>query len=470
MTNTTTLYDQLLDAVSSRDGAVFRSRLWLAPGSGWEAPVLRPAVYADGLGKEQPGPIINEIRGGDSTKQVTILASCEARAHSIMEALRSLQDEGIALPLLELYLDYDETTRTLSDLLTDSFSANHHATDAYWREAVEPVGDESFSAFPRFWDASGSALNPQHKLQPADLLRLYPWALLTGYDPRSSLLSQPKTTNASGGQRRGRRNSSAAATAPTGPPDEPNDADDSSDEPPRGAATAWGKLIRSSILADIDGTFTRGVGLTRPARPNAVVYVSANGVDWTPNDTEAMRDENGTAILWTTKTKNGAGTKPGKPSMIGLDFVTPQKRGGPQNKGYPDVWANTIVLSSYLAIPRLKQLRFSQSPGTDIAARTLLASLAVAGIVIADESLSPRTDCDLTVDFDREHPVRREIVRHTGPVDVDIDYGAAVGLVRHAIARLEEEQSKSNEILWHPETIRLVASKALHDLIKPPQR
>lgn len=457
---TVDLYNQLSEVVAARDGAAFRSRLLLAPDGGWEAPILRPAVYADGLSEKRPGPIINQIANQDGSKQVTILESYEARAHRIMEALRSLMDDGIELPLIELYLNYNESAGTFSDLILDSFSASHHVTDAYWREAVQPVKGKPFNEFPAFWHSSGSELNPQHPLQPADLLRLYPWALLTGYDPRSSVLSQPTTNDGNEEQQqggRGRRSSRTAAQAAS------SSVPDAAvlDELPRGLAKPWGKLVQSSILAVIDGTFVRGFGLVRPERPTGVVYVSANGVDWTSDNNQAKQDSQGKPILWQTKNKDGDDDKPGRPSLIGLDFVTPQKR------KYPDVWAKEIVLSSYLSISRLRQLKFSSTPNVDQAARTLVASLAVAGIVIADESLSPRADCDLTVDHDKERPVRREIVRHGGVVDVGIDPEAAVGLVRHAIARLEEAQSNVNEILWLPETIKLVAGRQLRGLIQP---
>lgn len=446
MTNTTELYGQLKEAVEGNAGAAFRSRQILTPSAGWDNPVLRAAVYSDGL-DGKPGPIVNQV--GD--KKVVLIESYEARAHRILESIKRLRDEGIALPVFELYVDWEDNEP--KDLIFDSFSANHHVTDACWREALEPQPGQDITQFPRFLAATGKPLNPVHPLHPADVLRLYPTALLTGYDPRSMILSAQ--ANSSNSQRASR---GASQT------------DDNGDDLPATAAKPWGRLVQSSLTAVIEGDFWRGSGLIRHRRANGTVYVKEGEVlEWTSSEKEAKKDARGEPIRWQSKTKDGE-TKgdPGRPSLIGLDSVTPTKR------KVPDVWAKEISLTSYLSISRLKQLRFCDNPAADSAARLLLASLGVAGIVLADDLLSPRSDCDLVRAPDNESgtgkSLNRELV-YQGKVESldNLDQAVAVDLVRHAITVVEEAQRVAGITLWEPFTLKLVARKDFRGILQKVQ-
>lgn len=192
-------------------------------------------------------------------------------------------------------------------------------------------------------------------------------------------------------------------------------------------------------------------------------------LEWTSSEKEAKKDARGEPIRWQSKTKDGE-TKgdPGRPSLIGLDSVTPTKR------KVPDVWAKEISLTSYLSISRLKQLRFCDNPAADSAARLLLASLGVAGIVLADDLLSPRSDCDLVRAPDNESgtgkSLNRELV-YQGKVESldNLDQAVAVDLVRHAITVVEEAQRVAGITLWEPFTLKLVARKDFRGILQKVQ-
>jgi CRISPR-associated protein Csb1 len=458
------LYDLIRAAVSGIGPSVFRSKVALQPAGGWDLPVLRAAVYSDGAttfadGGKGPGPVISRLCRADGSQVSTaIIQSVEARGHRLAEAIRDVLGEADAgVPLIELYRCHP-SAGSWDDLLTDSFEASHHVADAAWREALDPAPDGTEVVPDRwkpFWDARGKALDPRRPMSPAALLSHYPVSLFLGYDPRGAILSARE-----GKARRGRRGIRNGNTA-----------DSAADASPQARlAPSWGRVWRSEIVAEIDGLYYRTQSLLRrrPAMLDSEVYVSKDG-GWTLDPVAARQNADGKPELYPTSDPG----KPGRPSAIGLDNVTPALR------GVPDVWARSVTMTSYLSLAGLRNLFFGPSDrigsprpahasrDADVAARTLIAALGVAATVWSERDLRIRSDCDLVLDRDRGGTVQ-EFAGPAGTQRVVIDLQAAIAAICRAVDAAHAAPTEDDRPLWQPSHMRLVARPEYAQLVAGP--
>jgi hypothetical protein len=399
------ILQKALTLAAQGDGAqILRSTIHLQPASGWENPVIRAAVYSDGgttIGRKadsdgnSPGPVVNTLCAPDGTeRQVVTVQSVEARAHAIMAAVASLREQGVAVPAIEMYASKEARDKG-EDPVTTSFSASHHVADAVWREAVDAKGAS-------FWDGVGRTVDPRDRIEPSDLLRLYPVSLLLGYDPRSCQVGKPDEKK------------TAAADATEEPVDEV-----ATTKAPTGRPVVvrpLGKAVRSEIVADVAGLRYR----TRSVlRDHQMAYAGKITI------------ANGT---WEIDPKGKQ-----KLSNANLGNVAPGLR------DVPDIQVSSVTASTYLSFTALRSLRFDADDENDAAQRTLLAALGVAGIVLAERDFRIRADCDLIIDPERGGVVR-QLVGREGTTAVEITEEAAVEVVRLSVERLR--QASGDKSWW----------------------
>jgi len=435
------LYKRLNDAVSASEATVFRTQMALMPAAGWTHPIVRPPVYTKAQGQgSQPTLIINTVGSGDQKHKMTLGESYEARAHRMSEAIRSLQTRfHIELPVIEFY--YDDS---LERLVCDSFTAPHHVTDACWREAV------CYECQKPFYECThGKAIVPVQDIAPASLLRLYPMALLTGYDPRSSHLSLAATN----GTNRSRKSSKAEAAEP----DEVEHKNLGVKRPP----AAWGRIAQSSILVKIagaeneEGEFYRAGGVIRPwDTTGQTIYVAQDG-GWTTDETKAMKDGSNKPVPWPASGEK----KDGAPASIGLETVPPSRR------AVPDVWVEQASLHGYLTFGPLRKLRFSENDKADSAAKRLVAALGLAGLVLAENELSPRADCDFCPNIEAGQPLTRHLQIGLNHYSLEgLKHEVFAEMVCRAVADLEAVQGEEKP-LWDPQTIKLYANEEFQKVV-----
>jgi hypothetical protein len=455
------LYEIIRGGVSGNGPSIFRSKVPLEPASGWEQPILRAAVYSDGAktfsNRNDPGPVISRIRKADGREvDVALIQSIEARGHRLAEAIREvLTEAGVGVPLIELYRLHPAPGEW-GDFLTDSFEASHHVADAAWREALDPApyGKEvDPSGWTAFWQARGRDLDPRKPINPTALLSAYPVSLLLGYDPRAAILSA----------REGKASRTRAGAAANGSGDE------TTQPLTRHRAQPWGRVWRSEITAEIDGLYnrTRSLVRKRPAMLDTDIYQTEDG-GWTllPEEAKQEKDKK------TSKNKPvlyPSSKEPGRPSAIGLDNVTPGLR------NVPDVWARSVTMTSYLSLAALHKLFFGPddyvgSPNraaldADIAGRTLLAMLGIAGTLRSEADLRIRSDCDLIPDHDDDQGITRQFVGLSGKQQVVIDQDVAADAIRLAVEAVQAQGDQQR--LWEPAHIRLVANQKYARLVEP---
>lgn len=449
----------LEEAVDPGGAAVFRSTLQLQPGTGWNHPVLRAAVYADGSKTWDPdrrnpgaGPVVSKIEREGRQIFVAIVESVEARAHDMTLALRrALEQSGAGVPRLELYRGFDGQRGV--DLIADSWEVPHRVADPYWRDANMPEPGVSEDQWKRFFDTPiGEKLNPAKPIDPAVLLCWYPTALLFGFDPRAAILSAQSGRAARNTRGRGRRGAEKQA-------EETDQQDEQARPQARSAARPLGRLCRSEIVAEISGFYWRTQSLRRPlpAMSDAVIYQKADG-DWTLSEDEAVKDSQGNLIRYPAP----QGTQPGRASSIGLDDVTPSVR------AVPDVFASKVTLTSYVSLAGIRNLRFSSmSQEQARAARQLLMAMGITAILGAEKDLHIRSDCELVLD-DSPDAVVREIAytnRHRKPRGVeDFGYDESCELLAEVAGAAREAG------VWElpdPNPVVLVARPELLKLLGP---
>lgn len=187
--------------------------------------------------------------------------------------------------------------------------------------------------------------------------------------------------------------------------------------PSGGLGVKFQRCVVSEIVGfDIEG----GVRASSRIDPlkiekiDAELYEAADGSPWTLDQTRAVLDKNKPRLL----------RKKGKPSEANHGNVTPSLGGekGPNHGGVTLAYAQQTVV---LSLPALRRLRFPAGDGVpsaarDIAARTALAALAIAGAqLLIEQGCDLRSRCLLVPD---ETAVAHwEIVGHDGrpePVDV----------------------------------------------------
>lgn len=452
---TDSLRDLLAELTSPGGPAVFSSTLRVRP-AGWpEHPVLRAAVYSNGAktwgGGDGAGPVLSTIVRDGREIRLALVASVEARAHALTAALRqALEDAGAGVPLIELYADFDGETFT--SLITDSWEVPHRVSDPYWREALWPELPKSRNDWPRFFKSeTGKQLDPAKPFDTASLLRLYPTALLLGADPRAAILSAKSGQASRKGRKRKRSTAGGQARSDT---DENARADDAGEPTPRSSVVPLGRLCRSEIVAEIGGLYRRTQSLRRPvpAMLDATIYQTPDG-GWTVSEDEALKVDNKPVAY------PGSNDSEGHPSAVGLDDLPASVR------QVPDVYANTVIVSSYLSLAGIRSVRFptldvdGQAADGQAAARRLLAAMGIAAIIGAERQLRIRSGCDLVLD-DGSDAITRT-VRYAGlpSVGVELSYEDAVALLGEAAGAAKELG------VWSPERIRLVAGRDLLKLI-----
>jgi len=164
--------------------------------------------------------------------------------------------------------------------------------------------------------------------------------------------------------------------------------------------------------------------------------------------------------------KRKAGDK-GKPSEINHGNVTPDivrsKDGTPIGGGVTVAHAEQTTV---LSLAALRRLRFPAKPGeaskpeADLAARTVLAALALAAIA---HQMDPpdyflRSNCQLVLEDD---PVFELVVTSKDVREFALDADAADKLFAEAVAEM-----KKHGLPWREEKLVLTPKKALVDLVK----
>jgi len=445
----------LADATDPGGPAVFGSIVRLRPGTGWEHPVLRAAVYADGSktwdpeNKPAPGPVVSEIERDGRRIRIAIVESVEARAHDLTWALRgALEESGAGVPCLELHRGFDG--RQGVDLIADSWEAPHRVADPYWREARLPDPPDKEDQWPRFFETDlGRDLDPSKPLDPAVLLRCYPTALLFGCDPRAAILS------AQSGKAARRRGGETRNTE--GQTGENGKRDETGRPRARSSMRPFGRLCRSEIVAEIDGLYWRTQSLRRPvpAMSDATIYQTPDG-DWSFSEDRAARDKNGKPIRY----PGPQGKEAGRASSIGLDDVTPSVR------PVPDIYAKSVTLSSYVSLAGIRAVRFpSLNEEQTKAAHMLCVAMGIAAVLGAERDLHVRSDCDLVL-ADGSDAIVRELSYSYRPSErfgaEDVGYEDACELLAEAVEAAKEQG------VWKlpdPNPVVLVATRELASLL-----
>ena len=190
----------------------------------------------------------------------------------------------------------------------------------------------------------------------------------------------------------------------------------------------------------------------------AVVYMSDDDLGWTLDEAEAVRDETGKPRLVGKKKANL-----GVPSGINHGNIPPTidtKSGG--------VTAKRIVATTVLSFIQLRRLCFptgldlDQLPdrsAAEVAARTALAALGLAAVVLAvEEGFDLRSRCVLVA----TEPFQFELVGRDGTVDsFTLSAVEATALVHEAA-----EASARAGLPWREAELLLRPSERLVDLIR----
>lgn len=151
-----------------------------------------------------------------------------------------------------------------------------------------------------------------------------------------------------------------------------------------------------------------------------------------------------------------AGMKKGKPSEINHGNVAPSLSDG-------GVTISRAVQTSVLSLPALRRLRFptngSTASTTEIAARTVLAALALVGLTLQrEQGYDFRSRCQL---IPEEEPVFELIGATTGDVETfRLASDEAIGLFREAVQAAEQAG-----VTWRKEPLELQPSHRLKQLV-----
>lgn len=194
------------------------------------------------------------------------------------------------------------------------------------------------------------------------------------------------------------------------------------------------------------------------------LFQAKDGLEWTPDPTEAVLDKGGNPI----PISGGGEGAPGRPSQVNHGNVTPSiddRAGG--------VVAGRIVATTVLSLIQLRRLRFPAGvDGTAIdparrrdvegAARTALAALGLAGVVLAFElGFDLRSRCVLAA----TGPLLFDVVGRAGSVEVaELDRDAALALVAQAA-----EMAAAAGLGWRTGQLVLAPADRLVELVRRSQ-
>ncbi len=276
-----------------------------------------------------------------------------------------------------------------------------------------------------------------------------------------------------------------------------------------GAAGGLGNKFARAIASEIIGVkAVYGVRTASRIDPLGIkggkVYVDANG-DWTVNEQDAVKSDKGAVMFARKDTSKDRG----KPTEINHSNVTPDivrydeadpntpdvMRGAEVNVGYRlntedgelsqqghfrtsetsirkgDVRPGGVTIeyaeqTTVLSLASMRRLRFPLKPGAaskpeaDLAARTVLAALALAAVA---HQMDPpdyflRSNCQLVLDSE---PVFELVVTASNRPPFTLTTDAADQLFGEAVGEM-----KKHGLPWREEKVVLTPKKALVDLVK----
>ncbi len=192
---------------------------------------------------------------------------------------------------------------------------------------------------------------------------------------------------------------------------------------------------------------------------SAVVYQHRGHVDdatespWTTDETEAVRDSRGTPLKYGT----------GKMSGLGLGNVTPSVASAPTGDEYTGIGGVTFdraEQSTVIALNSIRKLRFPRHREATVEARTVVAALALASVVLRDaQGYALRSRCLLVPDG----PPTVELVDAYGGVRgfAPVTPDAAVGVLERAAYAAAEAG-----LAWETEPVLLTPTKNLREAVR----
>lgn len=410
-------YSQLRDAVGG-GAAGIRARIELEPLGGPGSKVFPPTYSVADNAQTKYAVEERVVIGSDGARTTitdrVVLDSVSSQANRIEEALLdAIRSSSLAAPVTSV--DFSAAGLTGIDQITD-YDAPHRIFDALLRDSFD--GDDLFRSGP-----AGRAITEASSRNAAALFHHSPHTLvLGGWD----------STGPKGG--RGAKYERALTSE----------------------IVAHGIQIGRKTSSRIDPA-----GIETKAGP---LYSATEGIEWTHQPDEAVKDKAGKPVPIT-----GGGSGPaGRPSQVNHGNVTPsidERTGG--------VIAERIVATTVLSLIQLRRLRFpaaldgsaipaGQRVEVEIAARTALAALGLAGVVLANElGFDLRSRCVLVA----TGPLVFEIVGRAGSVETaELDGTAALALVAQAA-----QNAADIGMPWRTETLVLTPADRLVELIRRSQ-
>lgn len=398
-------YDQLRGAVDG--GAVgIRANIELEPLGGSGAKVFPPTYSVENRAETKYAVETRTVVAPDGTStdvvDRVVLDSVSSQANRIEEALLDAYGAGdLAVPVTAV--DFAAAGLAGLDRITD-YEAPHRIFDALLRDSFD--GDELFRNGP-----VGKAITEATARNAAAVFH---------HSPHTLLLGGWDSTGPKGG--RGAKYERALTSE----------------------IVAHGIQLGKKTSSRIDP-----VGIELKAGP---LYAAKDGIEWTHDTAEAMLDKKGKPVL----ISGGGEGAAGRPSQVNHGNVTPSiddKAGG--------VIADRIIATTVLSLIQLRRLRFPAGlDGSAIAAdrradlegaaRTALAALGLAGVVLAFElGFDLRSRCVLAA----MGPLAFDLVGRAGTVETtDLDGPSALALVAKAAQTATEAGLgwRSNELVLAP--------------------
>ncbi len=410
-------YEQLRSAVDG--GAVgIRARTDLEPLGGVGTKVFPPTYSVATNAETKYAVETRTVVAADGTRTEVIdrvvLDSVSSQANRIEEALLDAITAGdLAAPVTAV--DFTAAGLAGLDRITD-YDAPHRIFDALLRDSFD--GDDLFRNGP-----SGRAITEATARNAAAVFH---------HSPHTLLLGGWDSTGPKGG--RGAKYERALTSE----------------------IVAHGIQLGKKTSSRIDP-----VGIELKAGP---LFAAKDGIEWTHDPAEAVLDKSGKPVPITGGGEGAAG----RPSQVNHGNVTPSiddKAGG--------VTAEQIIGTTVLSLIQLRRLRFPAGvdgvavPGerrkdVEGAARTALAALGLAGVVLAFElGFDLRSRCVLAA----TGPLVFDIVGRAGSVErAELDGAAALALVATAA------QTASDAGLgWRTEPLVLAPADRLVELIRRSQ-
>ena len=353
---------------------------------------------ADGTSTPVPSVLIDSVSSQANRCELALLAAI--RDGALASPVTSVDFAGQGLYGIDRISDHEAPHRIFDALLRDSFDADHLFRDG-------PTGRSITDAAPR----SASAL-----------LRHSPHTLVFGgWD----------------------------STGPKG-----------------GRGAKYERALTSEIVAHDIATGARTSSRIDPAGieiKGGQIYKADSDVGWTMDPDEAVKDKKGPVLYSRT-----AGDRPGRPSQLNPGNVTPSvddSAGG--------ITASRIVGTTVLSFIQLRRLRFptdvhgepipaDRRRDAELAARTALAALGLASVVLAhDDGFDLRSRCVLVP----KGPFGIELVGRGGAVDsTTLDRESALALVAEAA-----EHAEQAGLGWRTDELLLRPSDRLVTLIRRSQ-